>query len=45
MYQLPTLNLKANALYEFANFNSYQQKPPTIASIAHTEMEQCLKKP
>ena len=45
LFDVPTLNLKANAYYEFANFDSYLQKPPTIASLAHTEIEQCLKKP
>ena len=45
LFDVPTLSLEANAYYELANFNSYQQKPPTIASLANTEMEQCLKKP
>ena len=42
MYQLPTLDLKANVYCKFANFDSNQQKSPTIA---HTEIEQFLKKP
>ena len=45
MFDVPTLNLEANAYYEFANFDSYLQKPPTIASLAHTEIEQYRKKP
>ena len=45
LLDVPTLNLEANVYYEFANFDSYLQKPPTIASLAHTEIEQCLKKP
>ena len=44
-FDVPTLNLEANANYEYTNFDSYLQKPPTIASLAHTEIEQCLKKP
>ena len=45
LFDVPTLNLEANANYEYANFDSYLQKPPTIASLAHKEIEQCLKKP
>ena len=44
LFDVPTLNLEANAYYEFANFDSYQQKPLTIASLADTEIEECLKK-
>ena len=44
LFDEPTPHL-ANAYYEFANFDSYQQKPPTIVSLAHTEIEQCLRKP
>ena len=38
------LNLEANAYHEFANFDCCQQKPPTIASLADTEIEECQKK-
>ena len=41
----PTLNLEANAYYELANFDSYQQQPHAIASLAGTEIKECLKKP
>ena len=44
LFDVPTPHL-ANAYYEFTNFDSYQQKLPTIASLAHTEIEQCLRKP
>ena len=39
------MNLEANAYYELANFNSYQQKPLAIANLTYTEMEECLEKP
>ena len=50
LFSVPTLNVKANAYSEFAIFDFYQQKPPSIASLAllhnaHTEIEQRLKKP
>ena len=50
LFNVPTLILEANAYHEFANFDSYQQKPKTIASLAllhnaHTEIKQRLKKP
>ena len=45
LFNVPTLNLEANAYHELANFDSYLQKRPTMASLAHTEIEQCLKKP
>ena len=33
LFDLPSLNLEANAYYELANFDSYQQKPPAIANL------------
>ena len=33
LFDLSSLNLKANAYYELANFYSYQQKPPAIANL------------
>ena len=33
LFDLPSLNLEANAHYELANFDSYQQKPPAIANL------------
>ena len=45
LFDVPTLNLKANAYYEIANVDSYQQQPPAIASLLETEIEKCLKKP
>ena len=39
------LHLEANAYYELANFDSYQQKPSAIANLADTKIEECLKKP
>ena len=33
LFDLPALNLEANAHYELANFDSYQQKPPAIANL------------
>ena len=44
LFDVPTLNLEANVYHEFVNFHSYQQKPLTIASLADTEIEECLKK-
>ena len=44
LFDVPTPHL-ANAYYEFANFDSYQQKSPTIVSLAHTDIKQCLRKP
>ena len=41
LFDVPTLNLEANAYCELANFVSYQQKPPAIASLADTEIEEC----
>ena len=45
LFDVPTLNLEANAYYKLASFDSYGQKPPAIASLADTEIEECLKKP
>ena len=45
LFDVPTLNLEANAYYELANSDSCQQKPPAIATLAYTEIEECLKKP
>ena len=45
LFDAPTLNLEANAYYELANVVSYQQKPPAIASLTDTEIEEYLKKP
>ena len=45
LFDEPTLNLEVNAYHELPNFDSYQQKPPAIASLADTEIEECLKKP
>ena len=45
LFDVPTLNLEANAYYELANFYSYQQRPQAIASLADTEIEEYLKKP
>ena len=44
MFDLPSLNLEANAYYELANFDSYQQKPPAIANLTNTGIEECLEK-
>ena len=33
LFNLPSLNLEANAYYKLANFDSYQQKPPAIANL------------
>ena len=33
LFDLPSLTLEANAYYELANFDSYQQKPPAIANL------------
>ena len=33
LFDLPSLNLEANAYYELANFDSYQRKPPAIANL------------
>ena len=40
LFDVPTLNSEA-----LANFDSYQQKPPAIASLADTEIEEWLEKP
>ena len=45
LFDVPTLNLEAYAYYELANVDSYQQQPPAIASLTHTEIEECLRKP
>ena len=45
LFDVPTLNLEANTYCELANFDSYQQQPPAIASFTDTEIEECLKKP
>ena len=44
LFDVPTLNVEANAYQEFTSFDSYQQKPRTISSLADTEIEECLKK-
>ena len=44
LFDVPTMNLEVNAYNELANFDSYQQKPPATASLANTEIEECLKK-
>ena len=44
-FDVPTLNLEANAYCDLANFDSYQQQPQAIASLTDTEIEKCLKKP
>ena len=44
LFDLPSLNLEANAYYELANFNSYQQKPPAIANLTDTGIEERLEK-
>ena len=43
LFNVPTLNLEANAYYKLANFDSYQQQSPATASL--TDTEKCLKKP
>ena len=45
LFDVPTLNLEANAYYKLANVDSYQEQPPPIASLIDTEIEECLKKP
>ena len=45
LFDLPSLYLEANAYYELANFDSYQQKPPAIANLTDTDIEECLGKP
>ena len=42
-FDVPTLNLKANAYHKLANFDFYQQKPSALASLTDTEIEECLK--
>ena len=44
LFDVPTLNVEANAYYELANFDSYQEQPPAIASLTDTEIEECPKK-
>ena len=44
LFDLPLLNLEANAYYELANYDSYQQKPPAIANLTDTKIEECLEK-
>ena len=44
LFDLPSLNLEANAYYELANFDSYEQKPPAIANPTDTEIEERLEK-
>ena len=41
LFDVPMLTLQANAYYILADFDSYQQKPPAIASL--TEMEECRR--
>ena len=43
LFDLLSLNLEANAYYELAHFDSYQQKPPAIASLTDTEIDECLE--
>ena len=45
LFDVPTLNLEANAYHELTNFDSYQQQPQAIASLTDIEIEECLKKP
>ena len=45
LFDVPTLNLEANACYELANVDSYLQQSPAIASLTDREIEECLKKP
>ena len=33
LFDLPLLNLEANAYYELVNFDSYQQKPTASANL------------
>ena len=33
LFDLPSLNLEANAYCELANYDSYQQKPPAMANL------------
>ena len=41
LFDVPTLNLEANAYYEIANVDSHQQQPPAIASLTDTERQTC----
>ena len=43
-FDVPTLNLEANAYHELGNVESHQQQPRAIASLTDTEVEKCLKK-
>ena len=43
MFYVPTPNFEASAYNELANFDSYQQKPPAIASLADTEIDECVE--
>ena len=45
LFDVPTLNLEANAYYELANVDSYLRQPPAIASLTDREIEECVKKP
>ena len=45
LFDVPTLNLEANAYFELANVDSYLQQPPIIASLTDREIDECLKKP
>ena len=45
LFDLPSLNLEANAYYKLANSDSYQKKPSAIANLTDTEIEECLEKP
>ena len=44
LFDLPSLNLEANVYYKLSNFDSYQQKPPAIANLTDTEIEERLEK-
>ena len=43
LFDVPTLSLEANAYYELASFDSYQQQSQAIASLTDTEIEECCE--
>ena len=40
LFDLPLLNLEANAYFESANFDSYQVKPSAIANLTDTQIDE-----
>ena len=44
LFELPTLNLKANSYYKMVNLTSCHQQPPAIRHLSDSEIEQCRVK-